>query len=63
MKKRVEWLTIVEICTELKITRSTFYDWRAKGKAPECWRLPNGAIRTTREELDRWMGTLRGVAW
>jgi predicted DNA-binding transcriptional regulator AlpA len=38
-------LTLVEVCAELHISRSTFYDWRAKGKAPRCIKLPNGEIR------------------
>lgn len=39
-------LTIAEVCAELNVSRSTFYDWRAKGKASACersrelcWRL------------------------
>ena len=35
-----EKLTITEVCTELKITRSTFYDWRAKGRAPRAASCP-----------------------
>ena len=61
-KKRFELLTLDEVCTELKITRSTFYDWRAKGKAPSCRRLPNGAIRVSRDELTRWFDALGDAA-
>lgn len=50
-------LTILEVCAELNISRSTFYDWRAKGKAPRCIKLPNGEIRIRRTELDRWLAT------
>jgi predicted DNA-binding transcriptional regulator AlpA len=35
-------LTIAEVCDDLGISRSTFYDWRAKGRAPRCIKLPNG---------------------
>ena len=48
-------LTIAQVCDELNVSRSTFYDWRAKGKAPRCIKLPNGEIRVRRTELDRWI--------
>jgi predicted DNA-binding transcriptional regulator AlpA len=50
-----EKLTLAEVCAELKISRSTFYDWRAKGRAPECIRLPNGDLRIRRGDLDDWL--------
>ena len=50
-----EKLTLAELCAELKIQRSTFYDWRAKGRAPRCMKLPNGEIRVTRRDLDAWL--------
>ncbi len=55
-------LTIVQVCDELHISRSTFYDWRAKGKAPRCIKLPNGEIRVRRSELDRWIRTCEELA-
>lgn len=48
-------LTLGEVCEELGIARSTFYDWRAKGKAPRCIKLPNGDLRIRRSEFDRWL--------
>lgn len=50
-----EKLTLAELCAELKIQRSTFYDWRAKGRAPRCMKLPNGEIRVMRRDLDAWL--------
>lgn len=50
-----EHLTIPEVCAELKVSRSTFYDWRAKGRAPRCLRLPNGDLRIKRTDLDDWL--------
>lgn len=50
-------LTIAEVCEELHVSRSTFYDWRAKGRAPRCLKLPNGEIRIRRTELDHWLTT------
>jgi predicted DNA-binding transcriptional regulator AlpA len=49
-----EKLTLAEVCAELKIERSTFYDWRAKGRAPRCSKLPNGQLRIARRDLDAW---------
>lgn len=50
-----EKLTVHELCTELKISRSTFYDWRQKGRSPRCIRLPNGDLRIRRRDLDEWL--------
>ena len=55
-------LTIAEVCEDLGISRSTFYDWRAKGRAPRCIKLPNGDIRINRAEYERWLTTLEEAA-
>ena len=55
-------LTLAQVCTELGISRSTFYDWRAKRKAPRCITLPNGSLRIRREELDRWLNAHEDAA-
>jgi predicted DNA-binding transcriptional regulator AlpA len=55
-------LTLAEVCAELRIARSTFYDWRAKGRAPRCIKLPNGELRVRRAELDRWLAAHEDVA-
>jgi len=54
-------LTIDEICAELNISRSTFYEWRAKGKAPRCLKLPNGEIRISITEYETWLDSLEEV--
>ncbi|MCM0621961.1 helix-turn-helix transcriptional regulator [Nocardioides bruguierae] len=48
-------LTVPQLCEELGISRSTFYDWRAAHRAPRCIKLPNGAIRVRRTDLDEWL--------
>ena len=48
-------LTVAEICADLGISRRTFYEWRAKGTAPKCIPLPNGALRVRRTEYERWL--------
>lgn len=55
-------LSIADICAELGIARSTFYDWRAAKKAPPCLKLPNGEIRVRRVDLDKWLADLQEVA-
>lgn len=55
-------LTVAEFCTELGIARSTFYDWRAKGRAPRCLKLPNGDLRIRRTDYDRWLNSLEDTA-
>ena len=47
------------MCKELRIERSTFYDWRAKGRAPKCSKLPNGELRIVRRDLDEWFESCR----
>jgi predicted DNA-binding transcriptional regulator AlpA len=51
-------LTIADVCAELGIARSTFYDWRAARKAPRCIKLPNGDIRIRRTDFDAWLRSL-----
>jgi len=55
-------LTIAEVCEDLGISRSTFYEWRTKGRAPRCIRLPNGDIRINRADYERWLRTLEEAA-
>ncbi|WP_406640464.1 helix-turn-helix transcriptional regulator [Amycolatopsis sp. WGS_07] len=55
-------LTIVEVCDELSISRRTFYEWRAKKRAPRCIKLPNGEIRIRRLDPDNWLDTCEEAA-
>lgn len=48
-------LTIVDFCEEMNIHRSTFYDWRAKRRAPRCLKLPNGELRIRRSDFENWL--------
>ncbi|WP_028647273.1 AlpA family transcriptional regulator [Nocardiopsis sp. CNT312] len=52
------WLTVDDFCEELGIARSTFNDWRAKGRAPKCAKLPNGQLRIRRSVFEQYMTTL-----
>ncbi|MGP4099835.1 helix-turn-helix transcriptional regulator [Nonomuraea sp. KM90] len=55
-------MTVADFCAELGIARSTFYDWRAKGRAPRCLKLPNGDLRIRRTDYDRWLASLEDAA-
>ncbi|KOU24024.1 excisionase [Streptomyces sp. WM6372] len=55
-------MTIVEVCTELKVSKSTFYDWRQKRRAPRCIKLPNGDLRVRRTDLDIWLNEREDAA-
>ena len=55
-------LTIADVCADLGISRRTFYEWRAKGRAPKCIRLPNGDLRIRRSEYLRWLASREDVA-
>lgn len=59
---RDEMLKLSEVITELRISKSTFYDWRAKGRAPRCLKLPNGDLRVRRSELARFLDSCEEVA-
>lgn len=55
MSTRRQHLTIAAFCEEFEVAKSTFYEWRAKGRAPHCIKLPNGELRIRRADLDRWL--------
>ncbi|MBB5982811.1 helix-turn-helix domain-containing protein [Kribbella solani] len=55
-------LTIAELCAELGVARSTFYDWRQARKAPRCIKLPNGELRIRRTDLENWLDSLQEAA-
>jgi predicted DNA-binding transcriptional regulator AlpA len=55
-------LTVADICADLGISRRTFYEWRMKGTGPECIPLPNGELRVTVADYQRWLDARRKVA-
>lgn len=57
-RRAARHLSIADLCEELGIARSTFYEWRAKRKAPPCIRLPNGDLRIRREDYENWLDSL-----
>ena len=55
-------LTIAEVYADLGISRRTFYEWRAKGRAPRCITLPNGSLHIRRSEYQRWLASREEAA-
>ena len=55
-------LTVDDICADLNVSRRTFYEWRAKGKAPRCLTLPNGSLRIRRSDYQRWLASREEAA-
>jgi excisionase family DNA binding protein len=55
-------LTIAEVCEDLGISRSTFYEWRAKRKGPPDFKLPNGEVRIRRIDYESWLSSLGDAA-
>jgi len=50
-----EWLTVGQVCAELKISRRTFYRWRAQGTGPRSKRIAGGRVGVRRSWLDDWL--------
>ena len=59
---RRDHMTVADLCAELGIARSTFYDWRQAKKAPRCIKLPNGDLRIRRSDYAAWLENLEDAA-
>ncbi|HZN17859.1 MAG TPA: helix-turn-helix domain-containing protein [Micromonosporaceae bacterium] len=57
-----ELLTVQEVLAELRVPRSTWYQWRQTGKAPRVFKLPNGELRIRRSVLNAWLAGLESDA-
>jgi predicted DNA-binding transcriptional regulator AlpA len=55
-------LTVGEVCADLQIAQSTFYEWRTKGTGPRCIKLPNGQLRVRRADLEAWLNAREDAA-
>jgi hypothetical protein len=57
---RRDLLTLAQVLDELggddgPLPRSTFFRWKATGKAPRTIKYPNGSLRIRRTDLDSWL--------
>lgn len=59
---RRDKLTVGEVCEDLQIAQSTFYEWRTKGTGPRCIKLPNGQLRVRRSDLENWLDAREDAA-
>jgi predicted DNA-binding transcriptional regulator AlpA len=57
-----ELLTVPEVLAELRVPRSTWYQWRQVGKSPRVYKLPNGELRIRRSALNAWLAALESDA-
>ncbi|THV29690.1 excisionase [Glycomyces paridis] len=44
------------------LPRRTWQQWRATGKTPPCYKLPNGRVVCKESEFDAWFEGLLDVA-
>lgn len=51
---RLQMLKLPEVLNEIGMSRAAFYRMRARGQAPRLRKLPNGQLRVSRSDLDRW---------
>jgi predicted DNA-binding transcriptional regulator AlpA len=54
-QQRDELLTLAQVLAELEVPKSTFFRWKAIGKAPKTIKYPNGSLRVRRRDLDAWI--------
>ena len=52
-------LTLGQVLEELQVAKSTFFKWRAVGKAPRAIKYPNGSLMIRRADLDAWIAARR----
>lgn len=55
-------LTISQVIKEIGVPKATFYRWRQLRKGPKALKLPSGAVRIRRSELERWLATMEEAA-
>jgi predicted DNA-binding transcriptional regulator AlpA len=58
---RSTWLKLKEVLDELDISRTTFNLGKTDGRAPRCYKLPNGQYRIRRIDLEAWINDLESV--
>ena len=52
---RNELLSLAEVLAELQVPKSTFFRWKAIGKAPRTIKYPNGSLHIRRADLEAWL--------
>jgi excisionase family DNA binding protein len=47
------------VIATLRVSRAAFYRWRRRGSGPASVRLPGGAVRIRRADLQQWLRSLQ----
>ena len=55
LNRRADLLTLAEVLAELGVPKSTFFRWKAIGRAPQTIKYPNGSLRVRRRDLEAWL--------
>ncbi|GAA1391681.1 helix-turn-helix transcriptional regulator [Catellatospora chokoriensis] len=48
-------MKLEEVLEVLGVNKSTFYAWKATGRAPRTIKYPNNKLRIRRSALDKWL--------
>jgi predicted DNA-binding transcriptional regulator AlpA len=51
-RKSRDKFTVAEVCDDLQIAQSTFYEWRTKGTGPRC--LKSAAVSSPASTAATW---------
>lgn len=51
-------MTLQDVYEELGIAKSTWNDWKNKGRTPKFFRLPNNQVRIRRADFEKWLEQL-----
>ncbi|WP_198667237.1 helix-turn-helix transcriptional regulator [Glycomyces dulcitolivorans] len=54
-------MTLQQVYDELGIAKSTWNDWKNKGRTPKFFRLPNNQVRIRRADFEQWLDQLAEV--
>lgn len=49
------YMTVADMCRELRVPRSTMYRWLSTGKGPNVLRMPNKKYRIKRSDFLEWV--------
>jgi predicted DNA-binding transcriptional regulator AlpA len=55
-------MTLQEVYDELGISKSTWNDWKNKGRTPRFIKLPNNQVRVKRADFEKWLDQLEEVS-
>jgi predicted DNA-binding transcriptional regulator AlpA len=48
-------IPLADVLVELDVAKSTFFRWKATGRAPRTIKYPNGSLYVRRRDLEAWL--------